>query len=119
MFLPLLSQAYFSTPRLFPDLPMLPNVMDNTSLLFSHAASPKTMLVERPQQASGSIDSEVQLDLRNSENESDKFDSGGRYVDSFASGLDSVAVGVNRVTVKSNRGRVWALGNMPRRGGER
>jgi hypothetical protein len=67
----------------------------------------------------GGIDSEVQLDLRNSENESDKFDSGGRYVDSFASGLDSVAVGVNRVTVKSNRGRVWALGNMPRRGGER
>jgi hypothetical protein len=59
-------------------------------------------LVERPQQASGGIGSEEQLDLRDSENESDKFDSGERYVDSFVAGLDSVAVGVNRVAVKSN-----------------
>jgi hypothetical protein len=55
--------------------------------------------------------------LGGNKNESDKFDSGGRYVDSFAGGLDSVAAGVNRAAVKSNRGRVWALENMSRRGG--
>jgi hypothetical protein len=51
-------------------------------------------------------DGELQLDLRGDKNESDKFDSIGRYVNSFASSLDSMAANMNRVAVKSNRRRV-------------
>jgi hypothetical protein len=56
--------------------------------------------------------SELQLDLRGGENESNKFDSGGRY-------LDSVAAYVNRAAVKSNQGRVWVPINMPGTGEKR
>jgi hypothetical protein len=62
--------------------------------------------LRRPQQASGGSGSELQFDLRGSENKSEKFDSGGKYVDSFAGGLDSVTAGMNRVEVESNRGGV-------------
>jgi hypothetical protein len=108
IYLPLLFRACFPTYRLFPKFSMPPNVMDNTLFCFPTSPHPWRSWLRRPQQAS---------DGSGSENKSDKFDSGGRYVDSFAGGLDSMAAGANRVKVKSNWRRVWALGNVPGRGG--
>jgi hypothetical protein len=58
---------------------------------------------------------ELQLDLHGDDNKSNKFDSGGRYVDMYVGDLNSVTVDVNHVAVKLNRGRVLALGKMPGR----
>jgi hypothetical protein len=79
-------------------------------LLFIYVSLPPISDQNAPllsREAPSADSSDLQLDLRGSENESNKFNSSGRYADWFANDHDSVAINLNRVPVKSNRERVW------------